>query len=93
MVRYGGEEFVVVLPETGCNGVTTTAERIRTNIEKMVVPIEGTELRITASFGGTYINDETSPEKVNLEAVLKRADDLLYHSKSTGRNKVTIDKL
>jgi two-component system, cell cycle response regulator len=93
MVRYGGEEFVIVLPETDCKGVTTTAERIRTNIEKMVVPIEGEELRITASFGGTCINKKTSSEKVNIEAVLKRADDLLYHSKSTGRNKVTIDKL
>jgi diguanylate cyclase (GGDEF)-like protein len=93
LVRYGGEEFVLVLPETDCNGVAIIAERIRTNIEKMVVPIEGEELRITASFGGTCINKKTSSEKVNIEAVLKRADDLLYHSKSTGRNKVTIDKL
>lgn len=93
VVRYGGEEFIVVLPETDCRGVAITAERIRANVENMVIPFEGNKLRITASFGGTCMNDKTPLQKSNLEAILKRADGLLYLSKSTGRNKVSIDEL
>jgi diguanylate cyclase (GGDEF)-like protein len=93
VVRYGGEEFIVILPETDCKGAATTAERIRANIEKMVIPIEGGELQITASFGGTCMSEKTPPVKANLETILKRADGLLYLSKSTGRNKVAIDEL
>jgi diguanylate cyclase (GGDEF)-like protein len=93
VVRYGGEEFIVILPETDCSGAAITAERIRANIEKMVIPIEGGELQITASFGGTCMSEKTPPVKANLETILKRADGLLYLSKSTGRNKVAIDEL
>lgn len=93
MVRYGGEEFVVVLPETSCEGLSFISERLRSTTEKMVVPIENELLKITASFGGICIDKDTAVEKVNLEAILKRADELLYTSKSSGRNKITVDKL
>lgn len=93
VVRYGGEEFVVVLPETDCKGATCMAERLRHTIEDMVVPVEEHLLRVTASFGGVCIGTQAVTKNIDLETILKRADQLLYHSKSSGRNKVTIDIL
>lgn len=93
LVRYGGEEFVVVLPETDFRGLNSIAERLRVTVEKMEVAIEDKSLRITASFGGVAIDQETLPTKVNLEMILKRADELLYQAKSSGRNRVMVEKL
>ncbi len=93
VVRYGGEEFVVVLPETKCDGLTIMAERLRATIENMTVPIESGFINITASFGGICVDSDTPPEKVNLETILKRADELLYQCKAAGRNKVLVDNL
>ncbi len=83
--RYGGEEFAVILPNTNYNGATFVAERLRSNFEKLVIKVNENEGRkITLSIGGIeYKND------MKLMEVINRADKALYHSKETGRNKVT----
>ena len=79
--RYGGEEFVVLLPETEIKGVKRLAERIRRNVESMESICEGHHIKMTASFGIATLNaDETE------EAFFIRTDKALYKAKNEGRN-------
>jgi len=83
--RYGGEEFLLILP--GCDEESTlqTAERIRTQLTQFPIETgEGESLTITASFGGTALprGVETSPE-----TLIKLADTALYRAKQAGRNR------
>ena len=83
--RIGGEEFVIVLPETTTEQGVAIAERIRRTLEETVFKYEGLEIRLTSSFGVCgVINPLEQPE-----SVLLRADELLYRSKREGRNRVT----
>lgn len=81
VARWGGEEFLILCPETGLIGTTEIAERIQTSLAAMSFP---NDLNITASLGvTTYV----SPD--NLDSLLQRADRALYHSKQNGRNRIT----
>ncbi|MCA9576169.1 MAG: GGDEF domain-containing protein [Sandaracinaceae bacterium] len=83
--RLGGEEFVVLLPETTGDAATTLAERLRVQIsETHVVGVAG-ELRWTVSAGVASL----SADDADLADILKRADAGLYESKRGGRNRVT----
>ncbi|MFV0449165.1 MAG: diguanylate cyclase [Vibrio sp.] len=85
LARWGGEEFVVLLPNTGFSQATGLAERIRVTIEKHEFHLG---LRITASLGfSTCQPDDT------LDSWLERADKALYRAKSAGRNCVKSDVL
>jgi diguanylate cyclase (GGDEF)-like protein/PAS domain S-box-containing protein len=81
--RLGGEEFAVLL--TGANKLEglTIAERLRQQIESLVIAHELGEVKITASIGAAYV----LPDDDNAEAVLHRADAALYLAKSRGRNR------
>jgi two-component system, cell cycle response regulator len=85
VARLGGEEFVVVMPETELAVAAAVAERLRAAIEErpFIVPATTTPLRLTASIGVTVIvrGDER-------DRALKRADDALYAAKAGGRNRV-----
>ena len=85
--RYGGEEFLLILPQTDMVGAQRVAERVRAAIEEMQVDIgEGEQLQVTMSFGVSALTaDDLSPDPV-----IKRADDALYVSKDTGRNRVSV---
>ncbi|MDT8384840.1 MAG: GGDEF domain-containing protein [Gammaproteobacteria bacterium] len=79
--RYGGEEFVVLLPETGIDGVKQLAERIRSNVEALECICEGHHIKMTASFGVAILQaDETD------ESFFVRTDKALYQAKNAGRN-------
>lgn len=88
--RYGGEEFVVVVPDLGINAAVKLAERIRFNIEREAGPgvrsVPG--LRITSSFGVAMC----SPQSESLLKLIEEADQALYESKQNGRNCVSTFK-
>lgn len=84
--RLGGEEFIVVMPETSLGGAALVAERVRAAVadEMFTLPKEGKTLPITVSIGVAV----TGPDDDELECVLKRADNALYDAKNAGRNRV-----
>ncbi|NVJ61232.1 MAG: diguanylate cyclase [Gammaproteobacteria bacterium] len=84
--RYGGEEFVVYLPSTSAENATIFAERLRKNIEKLVVKHEGQEIAFTISIGICEFNDELKSH----EKWIEKADQALYKSKESGRNQTNI---
>lgn len=84
--RYGGEEFLVLLPETPLHGARRVAETLRKEIADRPVLWAGEALTVTASFGLA----QTLPGEVNVQAVIARADQALYRAKDDGRNCVRI---
>lgn len=81
--RYGGEEFVVILPDCPINGAALFAERVRTKIESTPVVINGNEINITISIGCASCDCVQSPR-----ACISSADSKLYKAKENGRNRV-----
>lgn len=83
--RYGGEEFIILLPETKINNGLHVAERLRENIEREAVAgLDVPGVTITASIGlATFPKDGSSPSQI-----LDCVDQLLYDAKARGKNKV-----
>ncbi|WP_321402291.1 diguanylate cyclase [Maridesulfovibrio sp.] len=84
--RIGGEEFSILLPDTGLEGAKQVAERLRAEIEAKVMNTRSGPLKITVSIGVATYNDKTD----TLENLLKAADIGLYAAKEAGRNQVKI---
>lgn len=84
VVRFGGEEFLVLLMDIKCGGASTVAEKIRTAIEHHKVPIAGGFLARTVSIGICEIPTDTH----SFWDAVKYADIALYKAKETGRNRV-----
>jgi two-component system cell cycle response regulator len=83
--RIGGEEFVVVMPETNLGGATIVADRLRLAVaDEPFVIANGEKLPVTVSVGLAV----TGQPEDTLEALLKRVDDALYAAKNGGRNRV-----
>jgi two-component system cell cycle response regulator len=83
--RYGGEEFLMILPHTSRAEALQTAERVRRRIAEHALRIGNRDLRVTVSLGvGSYPSETvTSPE-----GLVQEADQALYRAKEAGRNKV-----
>ncbi len=91
VVRYGGEEFLIVLPETGCEGAHSMAERLRIAVAERNIKINGTQTSITASFGGASAQFPMNPvQNVDMDKLIYQADQQLYRSKEEGRNRVNL---
>lgn len=88
VVRYGGEEFVVVLPETDLDGGMAVAERIRRQISAAILPDPAGGIHVTASCGVASLNPFPSQRRCGVEALLEAADRCLYLAKNEGRNRV-----
>ncbi len=85
MCRLGGEEFVILMPDTDIDYAAMIAERVRSSVEGSLFPVEGgRNLPITVSIGIADNSSSAAPDEI-----LKRADIALYRSKSNGRNQVT----
>jgi len=82
--RYGGEEFLLILPETTGIQAFKICDRIRTSVEEQAHTYGGKELHITVSIG---IASKDADESISLDAMFKEADRCLYIAKETGRNR------
>jgi diguanylate cyclase (GGDEF)-like protein len=82
--RYGGEEFLIVVPQTDLEGAADCAERLRHAIEEMEIPIEGSSpLQVTMSFGVAQLSPGESHKDF-----IGRTDTALYQAKEAGRNRI-----
>ena len=86
MGRYGGEEFLVVLPGCDRKQARNTAERIRAEIASSPVLAAGTKISFTASIGAAV----AGPDALSPTEVLATADSALYQAKSTGRDRTVL---
>ncbi|MBI4264741.1 MAG: sensor domain-containing diguanylate cyclase [Acidobacteria bacterium] len=80
--RYGGEEFLILLPDTPLAGARRVAETLRREIEEHPVRWNDAAIPVTASFGITAI----TPGEVDANLIIARADAALYRAKGAGRN-------
>jgi len=85
VVRFGGEEFLLVLPEVDRALAAPVAERARAAVERHPTPVGDNEVRVTVSIGVA----ERRPGEER-DALIKRADDALYRAKRGGRNRVEL---
>ncbi len=89
VARFGGEEFAVILPNTGLKGVKKLAKNILQSVRNLeiVIPTSETKLSVTVSIGGKVMIPQQSE---SIELMLKWADSALYVAKSLGKNQSTI---
>jgi len=85
LARYGGDEFIVLLPGTGIDSAHLCAERIRTAVSNCSFDVSGRRVSATTSIGIASYPDSAA----EAQAVLDKADMALYRSKQNGRNCVT----
>jgi len=85
--RFGGEEFTILLPHTDKATVWHVAERLRTNVAEMKVPWNVPLPQVTISIGIYTFDQDTN---VDVNGIIRRADEALYISKERGRNRCTM---
>ncbi len=83
LAKYGGEEFIAILPETGKTRAMELADRIRSKIAALQIPYNGTSINVTASFGVAEFMPNT-----DITRLIEDADTMLYKAKLNGRNTV-----
>ena len=84
--RWGGEEFILLLKDTGSSTARQLAEKIRQQTEQELFQFNGVNLRVTTSIGVTELHGDDS-----LDRLIARADRALYRAKQSGRNRVCED--
>jgi diguanylate cyclase (GGDEF)-like protein len=86
--RWGGEEFVILLPNVDTSGAMVVAERVRTNVEKTMIPCtDGSFTSVTISIG---VKAEQPVKSSQIDEFLSKADEALYVAKKTGRNRTCV---
>ncbi len=88
VVRYGGEEFVIILPETGSLGAKVLAQRLRRGVEQEITAYNGHSVSVTISVG-IAATDLTETEITGVD-LLECSDRALYRAKQNGRNRVEV---
>jgi len=83
--RFGGEEFMVLMPGTHITGAREAANRMRMALEETPLQVHDASITLTASFGAAVLGS-----KENQASVLRRADAAMYLAKRNGRNRVEI---
>ncbi|MCU0824461.1 MAG: GGDEF domain-containing protein [Leptospira sp.] len=82
--RWGGEEFIVVLPDTDLEGALVVAEKIRKSVLLVQLELDNVQIRCSVSSGVAVLKDKDSSP----ETIIKKADECLYEAKKRGRNQV-----
>lgn len=83
--RWGGEEFTLLLPETGREGARILAEQLRSAVAEASFPYDSQSLQVTMTFGVAELSGQSS-----LDACLDQADQALYRGKQNGKNQVVL---
>ena len=83
--RWGGDEFLAILPGITREILARASEKFRTLVAQSTVPVDGSEIRVTISVGAAMVAPGDTPE-----SLLNRADQHLYASKHSGRNRVSL---
>jgi diguanylate cyclase (GGDEF)-like protein len=86
VIRYGGDEFIVIMPDTDSDGALIPAERIRAAMDGYPITANGVTVRASLSSGIASFPRDAQDGM----GLLARADQALYHSKRSGRNRVTV---
>jgi two-component system, cell cycle response regulator len=89
LARLGGEEFLIVLPETDYEGAVCAAEKIRKIVVEAPFMTRAGNLQVTASFGVASTEAQGPDISLKVETLMKTADECLYRSKQAGRNRAT----
>jgi len=84
LARLGGEEFSVMLPDTGAADAAHLAERLRLAVDETCLSIEGQEMKVTVSIGVASYNKDVA----SLNDLLRKADAAMYQAKNQGKNRV-----
>ena len=86
--RFGGEEFAILLPNTGAEGARFLAEKLRAEIEADRLRFDGHDMVVTISVGVATMSSPLRYDDAMAEDLLRRADEAMYEAKSGGRNRV-----
>ena len=86
--RYGGEEFLIVLPSSPIEGGAAIAERIRHNVGRLEISTGGEEFSVTVSIGVSGYPEDGD----DMETLLRKADSALYAAKARGRDCIVVSK-
>jgi diguanylate cyclase (GGDEF)-like protein len=84
--RYGGEEFVIAMPNTDINGARDAANRIKHSLETTSFEYKGKTIAVTASLGAAIYRIGENPA-----ALISRADEAMYRAKKNGRNRIELE--
>lgn len=88
--RYGGEEFLMLLPETDLEQASALAERLRQAIAEQTSLVDQHQIRVTATFGVACYSPESAAAQPELSDFIKQADTAMLEAKKAGRNRVGI---
>lgn len=86
IARYGGDEFVILLPGTGRDSLDALAEKVRGAVERLRFLYQGLPIDLSLSLGGTEVSRADS----DVESLFNRADNALFQAKKAGRNRAVI---
>ena len=89
LARFGGEEFILLLPHTARDGALSLSARILNEVRRTPIDLPEAKLRITLSAGSVTCETSETP----LDLMMSRADELLYKSKQQGRDRCTAETL
>ena len=87
LMRFGGEEFLVIMPAAAKDDVSRIGERMRRTVEEIAIPEGDQHIRVTISLGGVSYPDADAPTE---DVLIVHADQSMYQAKQEGRNRVVV---